>query len=81
MKQRTFWSFVRTGNQKTFIRAGLVHNINDKYKKFNIVRLQLKSTTREADLFMRPDEAIQMIYGLSNVLERWFEDQPKKVKG
>jgi len=74
-KQRTVWSFERimSKNPFTFLRAGVVHNINHKkHKPFDIIRLQGKSTTDEFDFWMRPDEALAWAYAFVNALENWF---------
>lgn len=74
-KQRTVWTFLRLTSKRplTFVRSGVVHNINiKKHKPFDIIRLQGKSATDDWNYWMRPDEALQWIYALVNALESWF---------
>ena len=76
MKQRTIYKFLRICPKNTFLRTGLVHNINTKnHKPFDVIRLQFKSVTDEGDFFMKPSEALGWVYGLTNALERWFEKE------
>jgi len=74
MKQRTKWIYKALYNENNFIRVGYVYN-KTKGNLKDVIRLQINGKNIKDDWFMRPDEAIIIIAGLSKVLAQMFVGQ------
>lgn len=77
MRQRTNWLF-RYPYRNGQLRIGYVHNLNPRNGRIrDVVRLEWsKSGKPDIYFYMRPDEAMAMVAGLSWVVgEKWVGSQ------
>jgi len=78
-KQRTRWIFQRigrkAGDRPTFVRCGIVRNINTKkHRPFDVIRLQFQSKTADGSFWLAPEEAIDWACGLISILMWWLSE-------
>lgn len=76
-RQRTTWLFHRS-YLNGLLRIGFVHNLNPKNARIrDVVRLQgWKDGKIDMNYYMRPDEAMAMVAGLSWVVgQKWVGEQ------
>ena len=77
MRQRTTWLF-RYPYRNGLLRIGFVHNLNPQNARIrDVVRLEWwKGGKPDMRFYMRPDEAMAMVAGLSWVVgQKWVGEQ------
>ena len=82
MRQRTTWLF-RRSYKNGLLRIGYVHNLNPKNARIrDVVRMEWwKQGKPDAFFYMRPDEAMSMVAGLSWVVgQEWVGAQEKEAQ-